>query len=289
MSQRVIAVTGGKGGVGKSTTTINLGVSLRLDGHSVVLIDADVEMPNLVELLDVEPEHTIHEVLSGTARPEEALIEIGPGFGVVPGDSALSGYSGTEPVELKRVIDSLGDYEFVLLDTGAGLSYDAVMPLVLADEIVIVSSPDSAAVENAKRTQAFVHKLNREITGVVITKADSSVDGSIVDQFDADLLGVIPEDRTVRFSTAASVPLEVYDPKAPAAEAYRQVEANLTDGVLPPARTAKPSEETPADDGAPEAEDDEPEPGPEAPAEGEPTRDDPDKKKRGLIGRLVGR
>lgn len=289
MSQRVIAVTGGKGGVGKSTTTINLGVSLRLDGHSVVLIDADVEMPNLVELLDVEPEHTIHEVLSGTARPEEALIEIGPGFGVVPGDSALSGYSGTEPAELRTLIDALGDYEFVLLDTGAGLSYDAVMPLVLADEIVIVSSPDSAAVENAKRTQAFVHKLNREVRGVVITKADSSVDGSIVEQFDADLLGVVPEDRTVRFSTAASMPLEVYDPRCPAAEAYRQVEANLTDGVLPPARAAEPAGETSADDASPEADDDEPEPEPASPAAGDRDRDDPGKEKRGLIGRLVGR
>ena len=238
MPARVIAVTGGKGGVGKSTTTVNLGVSLRMDGHSVALIDADVEMPNLVELLGIEPTVTIHDVLSGTAETEQALIEIGEGFAAIPGDPSISGYASIEPARLETVVGTLeAAYDFVLLDTGAGLSYDDIMPLGLADEIVLVSSPDAAAVENAKRTQAFVERLNRPIRGVVITKADGSVDGSIAGEFDTDLLAVVPDDQAVRLSTAAGKPLEVYAPNSPAAQAYRQLEANLTDGVLPPQRT----------------------------------------------------
>ena len=85
MDTRVIAITGGKGGVGKSTTTVNLGVSLRMDGYSVAMVDADVEMPNLVELLGIEPDATIHDVLSGTVDPEEALLEMGEGFAAIPG------------------------------------------------------------------------------------------------------------------------------------------------------------------------------------------------------------
>ncbi|HKJ58296.1 MAG TPA: P-loop NTPase [Halobacteriales archaeon] len=235
MPARVIAVTGGKGGVGKSTTTVNLGVSLRMDGHSVALIDADVEMPNLVELLGIEPTVTIHDVLSGTAETEQALIEIGEGFAAIPGDPSISGYASIEPAHLETVVGTLEEaYDFVLLDTGAGLSYDDIMPLGLADEIVLVSSPDAAAVENAKRTQAFVERLNRPIGGVVITKADGSVDGSIAEEFDTELLAVVPDDQAVRLSTAAGKPLEVYSPNSPAAQAYRQLEANLTDGVLPP-------------------------------------------------------
>jgi len=235
MPARVIAVTGGKGGVGKSTTTVNLGVSLRMDDHSVALIDADVEMPNLVELLGIEPTVTIHDVLSGNAEAEQALIEIGEGFAAIPGDPSISGYASIDPTRLETVVGTLeAAYDFVLLDTGAGLSYDDIMPLGLADEIVLVSSPDAAAVENAKRTQAFVERLNRPIRGVVITKADGSVDGSIAEEFDTELLAVVPDDQAVRLSTAAGKPLEVYSPNSPAAQAYRQLEANLTDGVLPP-------------------------------------------------------
>jgi septum site-determining protein MinD len=238
MPARVIAITGGKGGVGKSTTTINLGVSLRMDDHSVALIDADVEMPNLVELLGVEPTVTIHDVLSGAADTEQALLELGEGFAAIPGDPSISGYASIDPARLQTVVGTLEEaYDFVLLDTGAGLSYDDIMPLGLADEIVLVSSPDAAAVENAKRTQAFVERLNRPIRGVVITKADGSVDGSIAEEFDTELLAVIPDDQAVRLSTAAGKPLEVYAPNSPASQAYRQLEANLTDGVLPPQRT----------------------------------------------------
>lgn len=248
MTGRVIAITGGKGGVGKSTTTINLGVSLRMDGYSVVLVDADVEMPNLMEMLGLQADKTIHDVLSGFATTNEALVELGDGFGALPGDPALSGYGTIEPERLHNVVDTLAEaFDCILLDTGAGLSYDDLFPIALADEIILVSSPDPAAVENAKRTQAFVEKLNRPIGGVVITKADGSVDGSIADEFDADLLAVVPDDQAVRLSTAAGKPLEVYAPNSPAAQAYRQLEANLTDGVLPPQRTdqsASPSAET---------------------------------------------
>jgi len=292
MPARVIAVTGGKGGVGKSTTTVNLGVSLRMDGHSVALIDADVEMPNLVELLGIEPTVTIHDVLSGTAETEQALIEIGEGFAAIPGDPSISGYAAIEPAHLETVVGTLEEaYDFVLLDTGAGLSYDDIMPLGLADEIVLVSSPDAAAVENAKRTQAFVERLNRPIRGVVITKADGSVDGSIAEEFDTELLAVVPDDQAVRLSTAAGKPLEVYSPNSPAAQAYRQLEANLTDGVLPPQQadqSATQQSETVVE--AAGRDQTESEDASDAPDEDEPEADEAsDRPDPGLLARFVRR
>lgn len=259
MAGQVFAVTGGKGGVGKSTTTVNLGVSLRLDGYSVALIDADVEMPNLLELLSVKPSKNIHDVLSGEASTEEALVEIGEGFGAIPGDPSIDGYASIETARLESVISDVSEaYDYVLLDTGAGLSYDDLLPLGLADTVILVTSPDPAAMENAKRTQAFVEKLNQEIHGVVVTKADRSVDGSIADSFGLDLLGVIPEDQAVKLSTAAGKPLEIYSPNSPAAQAYRQLEANLTDGVLPPqgmdSSSESPMEKESEDSEAPEEE-----------------------------------
>ena len=251
MPTRVIAVTGGKGGVGKSSTTVNLGVSLRMDGYSVALVDADVEMPNLVELLGLEPELTIHDVLSGRAEPLDALHEVGPEFAVIPGDPALSGYGAIEPERMEAVVHALAyAFDVVILDTGAGLSYDDLFPIGLADEILLVSSPDPAAVQNAKRTKAFVERLNRRVRGVVVTMADGEVDADMAEAFDAQLLGVIPEDDAVRHSTAAGKPLELHAPESAAAAAYRQLEATLTDGNLPPSRTdrdaAKRAEEAAA-------------------------------------------
>lgn len=287
MPNRVIAVTGGKGGVGKSTTTVNLGVSLRMDGYTVCLVDADVEMPNLVELLGIEPEQTIHDVLSGTADPTDALVEIAPHFAAIPGDSSLAGYGSIEPERLQHAVDALADaYQYVILDTGAGLSYDDLIPMGLADEIILVTSPDPAAVENAKRTQSFVRRLNREIRGLVVTKADDSVDGSIADEFDTSLLAMIPEDDIVRQSTAAGQPLELVAPDSAAAAAYRQLEANLTDGVLPPKRSVAPSS---SDESAePEDEDDQTDDDPAEEPAPEPTPNEIDEGPRGgLISRLV--
>lgn len=287
MPSRVIAVTGGKGGVGKSTSVVNLGVSLRMDGYSVALVDADVEMPNLVELLDLEPDQTIHDVLSGRAMTMEALLEVGPQFAVVPGDPELSGYGSIEPERLETVVTTLGThFDVVLLDTGAGLSYDDLFPLGLADEILLVSSPDPAAMENARRTQAFVQQLGRQVRGVVITKADASVDGSIAGVFDAPLVGVIPEDPAVRRSTAAGKPLELVAPESAAARAYRQLEATLTDGQLPPSRADRQEEAAPDAGAAPEdgAAEEPAEPAVEEAAAG----DDADERRRGgLLSRLV--
>lgn len=247
MVSRVIAISGGKGGVGKSTTTINLGVSLRMDGYSVVIVDADVEMPNLMEMLNVEAYTTIHDVLSGDADPSDAIVEVGKGFAAVPGDPELAGYGNIEPERLHTVIDTLSaKYDFVLLDSGAGLSYDDVLPLAIADEIILVTSPDQAAVDNAKRTQAFVRRLNREVTGIVVSKANPVFTDTVDEQFDADVLGVIPKDEVVAQSTANGQPLELFAPESAAAEAYRRLEANLTNGRLPPARTVEdePEDET---------------------------------------------
>lgn len=299
MPTRVIAVTGGKGGVGKSTTTVNLGVSLRMDGYSVALVDADVEMPNLVELLGLDPKLTIHDVLSGDAGPLDALQEVGPEFVVMPGDPALSGYGAIEPERMESVVHALAyGFDVILLDTGAGLSYDDLFPIGLADEIILVSSPDPAAVQNAMRTKSFVERLNRQVRGVVITMADGEVDASVAERFGAQLLGVIPEDDAVRYSTAEGQPLELYAPNSAAAAAYRQLEATLTDGVLPPRRTDTSQQEQSAeeaDDAADEAADASAEAatdgeGPLEPeVEGPATAEEAEEARRrgGLLSRLV--
>lgn len=230
----LFAIASGKGGVGKTTTVINLGVGLRRAGRSVALVDADLGMANLGSMLGVAGEPTLHDVLAGDATVEEALIEEADGFGILTGREELAAYRDADPRRLGDVLEALGDgYDYVLVDTGAGMVHEEVLPLGLADGVVLVSSPDSAAVGDTRKTAELVELASGAVAGVVVTKAVSSTDArTVASRVGGELLGVIPDDPTVRESTTAGRPLELVDPDAPAVAAYRELGMAITGGSV---------------------------------------------------------
>lgn len=240
MVGQVVAVASGKGGVGKTTTVTNLGVVLRRSNHSVALVDADLGMANLGPMLGISGEPTLHDVLAGTAELDAALVTETTGFAVLPGSGTLTDFSEADPAGLRAVLDSLAEeYEYVLVDTGAGVTHEGVLPLGLADHVILVSSPDPAAVENTRKTAELTELAEGGLAGVVVTKADETVDAEeIADTLGVDLLGIIPFDPTVRRSTAAGQPLEAVDPDSPAAEAYRNIANVLTTSAVEPTENA---------------------------------------------------
>jgi septum site-determining protein MinD len=230
MAGQVVAVASGKGGVGKTTTVANLGVVLRRSNHSVALVDADLGMANLGPMLGISGDPTLHDVLADTADLDQALVTETTGFAMLPGSQTLNDFSEADPAGLRTVLDSLAEeYEYVLVDTGAGVTHEGVLPLGLADQVLLVTSPDPAAVENTRKTAELTELADGVIAGVVVTKADETIDAEeIADSIGVNLLGVIPFDPTVRRSTAAGEPLEAVDPDSPAAEAYRNIATVLT-------------------------------------------------------------
>ena len=221
----VYAVASGKGGVGKTTTVVNLGVVLRRANHSVALVDADLGMANLGTILGVEGEYTVHDVLSGEATLEEALVEEAEGFGVLTGSRDLSSYPDADPKGLRDVIAELAEsYDVVIVDTGAGISYEDVLPLGLVDGVLLITTPDPAAVGDAAKTAELTALADGAVTGVVVTHASPTTDAThVAAEVGVDLLGVIPHDPVVRESTAAGRPLEAMAPDSPAAAAYRDL------------------------------------------------------------------
>jgi len=232
---RVYAVASAKGGVGKTTTTANLGATLAGTGASVVVIDGDVGMANLGAALGVSPDGaTLHDVLSGDEPPVNASYEGPEGITVIPGDTSLSSFAAAEPRRLETVVEAYEDADYILIDVGAGISHETSIPLSLADAVLLVSTAERDALVDTDKTRQLTERLGGVVAGAVITRVDEATPVSevVAGNLQAEVLTTIPEDEAVRESIAVGEPLYSYAPHSPAAAAYRKLAAALT-GIDP--------------------------------------------------------
>ena len=229
MSTKVYAIASGKGGVGKTTTAANLGVSLRFNDQSTIIVDGDLGMPNLSEWFDVEYNTTLHQVMADEVSVYQATITLAPGFAILPGDDELDGFADADPTRFAYVIDRLKQqYDVVLLDTGGGLSFENVLPLRIADEVILVTSPNSPAIKDTVRTKELVDISGGNVSGVIVTKVpDSSEPQEIAREIGTDLIGSIPFENSIDKSLSAGRLLEATNPNSGAAKAYRRIGKDL--------------------------------------------------------------
>lgn len=230
MTAGVLAIANGKGGVGKTTTSINLWAALRDAGHSVVLLDADLRMPNMEQMLDVTPEYSVHDVLADEVEADAAIHEIADGFGIMLGSSDLQAFADAEEDRLNYVIAALAErYEYVIVDTGASLSFAEALTLGLVDEIVLVTTPEASSMADAEKTLELIDRVNGEIAGVIVNRVRHEDDPeAVAASLGVELLGVVPDDPAVAASAKAGEPVLVHDPDSPAAKAHRSVVQRLT-------------------------------------------------------------
>ncbi|QCC46644.1 cell division ATPase MinD [Halobellus limi] len=238
---RVYAVVSSKGGVGKTTTAANLAATLAAAGERVAVVDGDLGMANLAGALGVSVgDVTIHDVLAGASEVEEAIYEGPHGLAVLPGSSDLDAFSRADPERIEGVLDDLrADYEYVVLDTGAGLSNDTVVPLTHVDEALLVSTPARDALGDTDKTRQVADRLGVTVAGAAITRADpDAVDRErIGDLLDAEVLEVIPDAAVIAEASEAGEPVTTFAPGSAAATAYRALAEALT-GVDLPEETA---------------------------------------------------
>ncbi len=230
---KVYAIASGKGGTGKTMTVVNLGTSLALLGKHTVVLDADIGMANLGLVLGLERSKvTLHEVLAGEADVSEAIYRLPTGLKVIPSGISLRGFQDANPDRLQFVMSELvKDAEYILIDAPAGINKDGVIPLAIADEVLLVVNPELSSMLDAAKVEAVVDIVGGSLGGIVINRVPlyraALTVQKISEVMNAQVLGVIPEDSNVRTATAFKTPVVVRYPESPAAIGYKALAARL--------------------------------------------------------------
>ena len=234
MSATVITVTSGKGGVGKTTITANLGVALALAGKRVVTIDADIGLRNLDVVMGLENRivYDLVDVVEGRCRLRQATIR----------DKRLSELylipaaqtrdkTAISPGDMIRLCDQLRpNYDYVLVDSPAGIErgfHNAVAP---ADEILVITTPEVAAVRDADRIIGLLEAKEKNTPQLIINRfkpdmvrrGDMLGTSDVIEVLAIELVGIVPEDEAIIISTNKGVPAAL-DEKALVGQAFRNI------------------------------------------------------------------
>jgi septum site-determining protein MinD len=215
----ILAVVGGKGGVGTTTVAYNLAATL-----DAVLVDADLGMADLPAPRGPD----LHDVLAGRATVHEAIHE-GTPVPIVPCGRTLAGFRAVEPtglVDALETVDAVADT--VVVDCPAGMGSDAGLPLYAADACVVVTNPGATALSNALRIRALARELAVPLAQVVLNEADEqSMPRDRIRTAVGAPVTEIPSSEAVATAQEHGQPVAAIDPEGAASEQFRALAATI--------------------------------------------------------------
>lgn len=201
---RIIAIISGKGGVGKTTTAINLGAALNKMDKEVIVVDLNLNTPNIgVHLGAPIVPITLNHVLKGKAEIEDAVYEHSSGTKIIPSSLSVKELTKFNTKKIPIIISQLHDHaEFVILDSAAGFSEEAIATIGAGEEMIIVTNPDMPSVTDALKAVKVARDMGKEVKGIIITRHRNKKYemplSSIKSMLEAPIIGVIPEDCSVK-------------------------------------------------------------------------------------------
>ena len=251
---RIIAVTSGKGGVGKTFVSANLAAALTRRGQRVLVLDADLGLANLDVVLNLHPKITLHDVFTGKSSLDDAVIAAPGGFSVVLAGSGMVEYSRLTPEvrnQFLSVIQTLAPrFDVILLDTGAGISDVVLFSISLAPEVLIVATPEPTSLTDAYAAiKVLAMQQKRQHVRMVVNQTARPGDGrAITSQLQQVLerfvttdsgrplrlihMGDIPADLAVRDAVMRRQLLLLNTPGCPAALAISQLAGKIEETLL---------------------------------------------------------
>jgi len=251
IASRVIAVTSGKGGVGKTSVAVNLALSCAKLGKKVTLVDFDLGLANVDVIMDIHPSHNLSHVIMGKMRLNDVTVDAG-GVRVIPGASGLrelANLSDAARDELMHSLQTLEDEtELLFLDTGAGVSRNVIRAAAGADEVLVIATPEPTSIMDAYATIKMIsrepeHGRVRLLVNMAANRAEAErVARTVADvsrkflSLEVDRLGFIPLDEHVGLAVRERKPFSVLYPHAPASIAIRGIGRMIVHGEVPARR-----------------------------------------------------
>lgn len=244
MAGKVITITSGKGGVGKTTTAANLGVALARQGKRVVTIDADIGLRNLDVVLGLENRivYDLVDVVEGRCRLRQALIRdkrLETLF-LLP-SAQTRDKTAVNPSDMVHVCNQLRpQFDFMVVDSPAGIEQGYRNAVAPADLVIIVTNPEVSAVRDADRVIGLVEAEGKGSPQLIINRLDPNLveRGDMLDTADVieilaiDLIGIVPEDSEILVSTNRGQPVAL-DGSSPAAQAFNNIALRLLGQDVP--------------------------------------------------------
>ncbi|MHB0858249.1 MAG: septum site-determining protein MinD [Anaerolineae bacterium] len=244
MTTRIITITSGKGGVGKTTTTANLGVALAQLGQRVVVIDTDIGLRNLDVVMGLQNRiiYDIVDLVEGRCRLRQALIHDRADHELYLLPAAQTrDKSAVTPADMLRVCGQLrGECDIVLIDSPAGIEAGFRNAIVSADEFVLVTTPDASAIQDVDRVLGILEAEGRGPTRLIINRLRPDLvkrsemigPAQIMQTLAVELVGIVPDHESVLVANNRGVPI-ANQPGALAGKAYHNIARRLLGEQIP--------------------------------------------------------
>lgn len=240
----VIVVTSGKGGVGKTTTSANIGTALALQGQSVVLVDADIGLRNLDVVMGLENRivYDLVDVVEGRCRLKQALIKDKrfEQLFLLPAAQTRD-KNAVSPEQMKKLCDTLKtEYDYIILDCPAGIEQGFQNAIAGADRAIIVTTPEVSAVRDADRIIGLLEShgitnmqliINR-VRMHMVKRGDMMAMDDVVEILALDLIGVVPDDEEIVVTTNKGEPA-VFEGRSSAGKAFKNIACRIVGQEIP--------------------------------------------------------
>ncbi len=232
---RLISIASGKGGTGKTTTTANLSIALGKMGYHVCAVDADLTMANLSLVMGIDDAYTtLHDVLAGRATISDAIYATAyENVHLVPASIDWEHVIRADPRKLPDTIRGLkNQFDFIIIDSPAGLQMDAMNAMLSGEEVVLVTNPEISCVTDTMKVGIVLRKANRAVLGFVLNRygrSENDIPPDVAEEvMEVPLLAVIPEDPKVREATLEGIPVVEYKPESEGARAFMELAERIT-------------------------------------------------------------
>lgn len=244
---RVVAVTSGKGGVGKSNLSVNLAACLRKAGKRVIIFDADFGLANIEIMFGAMPKYNLSDVIYHGKSIQEIITQGPLEIGFISGGSGIVSLNGLQPEQIKYLVKSINELnnlaDYIIIDTGAGISEQVLEFVMTSPEIILVTSPEPTSLTDSYSLLKTLFKKkefnpNDTVIHVVANKVHSTEDAravyeklnSVIAQFlhgNLNYLGMIPQDLAVEHAVRQQKVVSISEPNSKAAKAFEILASNL--------------------------------------------------------------